>query len=127
MSQIHPTFENGFFIGFIRHENLVKALKLEIYYSYFFGYRLQNQKIAQKIEISKEIYYLYFLLADEEIRGEVFVDDNITAVDNNIIEVNSNIIDSYFSNEKYCTTLATFNSLIIMKVLLVLSKQSIIL
>ena len=119
---LYSDYDNQTFVGLLLHENLAKALKFQTYfrrtdytsprlYSDLNDNNLINFEIPEQIEIDKEIYYLYFIKINDEIRGGIFFENSIPLEDNNIINVESNIINPYVSNEKFCTTIATFNNL----------------
>ena len=54
---------------------------------------------------------MYFIRADDIIRGKVFFNDIIKSNEDNVINIDCNIVDPYISNGNFCNTIATFNNI----------------
>ena len=96
--------------GLLVHERLAKALKINTYFRISLKNNTKSFQIPDSLTIDSEPYFLYFLSKDEKIRGGVFFDNTITSNENDVINIDCNLIDPYTSNEKFCTTIATFNN-----------------
>ena len=103
--------KNERYVGLLLHEKLAKAIKLKTYFRREIKNDFYQFEDPETFVINKDPYKLYFLKVNEEIRGGIFVENNIPLEDNNIINVESNIISPYISNEKFCNIISTFNNL----------------
>ena len=103
--------KNERFVGILLHEKLARAIKIKTYFRREIKNDFYQFEDPETFVINKDPYKLYFLKVNEEIRGGIFVENNIPLEDNNIINVESNIISPYISNEKFCNVISTFNNL----------------
>ena len=97
-------------IGVLVHKNLAKALKIDTYFKKELKDNSERFEIPNTIDINSETYSLYFLNEGEEIKGRIIYDNTITSYDNDVINIDCNLTYPYISNEKFCTTIATFNN-----------------
>ena len=99
-------------IGLLIHRNLAEALKLSNYHvKENLPTNSSRIEITSSIEINSETYFLYFIRADDIIRGKVFFNDIIKSNEDNVINIDCNIVDPYISNGNFCNTIATFNNI----------------
>ena len=98
-------------LGIIVHENFAKALKIETYSTKNLSDNTQRFEVPNSIFIHSEKYLVYFLSKDEKLRGGLFFDNTIGTYNDNVINIDCNIVYPYISNEKFCSTLATFNNI----------------
>ena len=98
-------------LGIIVHENFAKALKIETYSTTNLSDNTQRFEVPNSIFIHSEKYLVYFLSKDEKLRGGLFFDNTIGTYNDNVINIDCNIVYPYISNEKFCSTLATFNNI----------------
>ncbi len=98
-------------LGIIIHENFAKALKIETYSIKDLSSNTQRFEVPNSIVINSENYLVYFLSREEQIKGGLFFDNTISSFNDNVINIDCNIVYPYISNEKFCSTIATFNNI----------------
>ena len=97
-------------IGLLVHRKLASALKLNTYFRKGLNNNEAVFEIPGSIIINDESYLLYFLNPKEEIKGGIFLKNEISSDENIIINIDSTIVAPYLSNDKYCSTIGTFNN-----------------